>query len=399
MSKKKILVLSLSFPTKFSPRSGIFVINQLEYLKKDYDIKVICPYPYVPQWKFLNPFQKFSSVPFKEKVRGIEVYRPRYLFFPRNTIVKIFLSFFLLLESWLLYFQSKEVVDKLARSWDFDLVHTHELISGRFLTGYIQKKYKKKILITLHGEDVTRYSNMFLLKSAAKTVFKQCHTIVAVSKSLENEAHALNLTKKKMEIIPSGYHVGRFKILDKQKCREKTKLPKNKKIIIFVGWLIQRKGVEYLVRAMSRIVKKDEDVYCCILGKGDQEDHLKNLVRELKLGKNVRFVGEVMPDDLPLWVNTADVSVLPSLNEGLPSVIGEALACGKPVVATRVAGNPEIVTNEVGFLVSPKNEKELADKIMKALHSSWDKKKLVKRAREFSVTASVKKLKQIYKKV
>ena len=89
--------------------------------------------------------------------------------------------------------------------------------------------------------------------------------------------------------------------------------------------------------------------------------------------------------------------VLPSLDEGLPNVVVEALACGKPVVATNVGGIPDVVNDDVGYLVRPRDENELARKIIMALERKWDRKKLMKRARQFSVTKSAKKLMDVYK--
>ena len=96
-------------------------------------------------------------------------------------------------------------------------------------------------------------------------------------------------------------------------------------------------------------------------------------------------------------MNACDIFVLPSLNEGLPVVLGEALACGKPVVATKVAGTPELVNNDVGYLVNPKDVNALAEKILLALNKKWEKEKLLKRAQEFSVTKSVRKLIKVYR--
>ena len=96
-------------------------------------------------------------------------------------------------------------------------------------------------------------------------------------------------------------------------------------------------------------------------------------------------------------MNACDVLVLPSLNEGLPNVLSEAMACGKPVVATNVAGAPELVNNEVGYLVKPKDENDLSQKILLALNKKWRETKLLNRAKQFSVDNSIRKLMELYK--
>jgi len=119
----------------------------------------------------------------------------------------------------------------------------------------------------------------------------------------------------------------------------------------------------------------------------------------LDISHKIKFVGEIKPDDVTLWMNACDVLVLPSLNEGRPNVLSEALACAKPVIATNVAGNPEIVNKDVGYLVALKDSDDLAEKIDMTLQKKWDKKKLITRAQKFSVTNSVNMIIKIYTKL
>ena len=122
------------------------------------------------------------------------------------------------------------------------------------------------------------------------------------------------------------------------------------------------------------------------------------MVSDLEINNYIRFLGQKTNDEVSKYMNACDLVTLPSLNEGLPVVLCEALACGKPVVATRVAGTPELVNKDVGLLVNPKDEKDLAEKIIKALNKRWNIKLILKRAKEFSVDNSVKKLLTIYER-
>jgi len=142
--------------------------------------------------------------------------------------------------------------------------------------------------------------------------------------------------------------------------------------------------------------EENKGILCYIVGTGILENKLRGVASELDLKNKIIFVGKKKPDEIPIWMNACDVLVLPSLNEGLPNVVSEALACGKPVVATNVAGTPEILNNDVGYLVKPKDVAGLAKKISKALNKKFNKERLLKRANDFSVTDSVKKLAKIY---
>ena len=396
--KRKILVITFSFPTKVNQTGGIFILNQLVYLKNSYDIKVIAPYPYVPPFKFLRSY-KFSKIPFKEKINGMEVYKPKYLMLPRNNLTFKVINILLIIESFFSSITSKNILDKLYKRWDFDIIHVHGLVPDGIVALKYKKNYNKPLVTTLHGEDVTKYSKKLFLKSLSKIVLKGCDKIICVSKSLRYEVYKTNLSKKQIEVIPSGYNVKRFRPLDIKKCRKLLNLPQDKKIILFVGHLVERKGIVYLIKALKILSKKNNNFLCCIIGTGVLEKELKYEISKLQIENKVIFAGQKTPDEIPLWVNACDILVLPSLNEGLPNVISEALACGKPVVATKIAGIPEIVNKDVGYLVKPKNKNDLAEKISLALNKKWDRKKLIKRASEFSVINSVKKLREVYESV
>lgn len=399
VKKIKILVITFSFPTKFNRPAAVFIVNQLEYLKKDCDIKVVSPYPYVPTAKFLNPYHKFSEIPFKEKIDGIEVYRPKYFMIPRNKLTFKFINFILLSEIFFSFMKSKNTIDNLAKKWDFDIIHVHGLVPDGVIAVKCKKRYNKPLVVTLHGEDITKYSKMLFLRSLSKFVLKSCDKIICVSKSLKNEIYKTNLSKKDIEIIPSGYNIKRFKPLDTKKCRKILDLPENKKIILFVGHLVERKGIMYLIKALKILSEKNKEFLCYIVGKGALEKSLKLMTSQLQLKNKVIFAGQKGPDEIPIWMNACDILVLPSLNEGLPNVLSEAMACGKPVVATSVAGTPEIVDSDVGYLVKSKDVNDLTKKIVLALNKKWKKENLFKRAREFSVTNSVEKILKVYNRL
>ena len=119
----------------------------------------------------------------------------------------------------------------------------------------------------------------------------------------------------------------------------------------------------------------------------------------MNAGSYIKFLGQKVNDEIAPYMNACDVFALPSLNEGLPVVLCEALACGKPVVATNVAGTPELVNNDAGYLVKPKDEAELAEKIQLALNKKWNVKKMLERAKKFSVPVSAGKVAVVYNRL
>src|SRR3989338_2689006 len=122
MNKKtKVLILTRSFPTRQNPVAAIWLLNQLEELKKYCNIKVIFPYAYVPKTRFLNPYHRFSGMPEKESIKGIEVYHPKYFMIPRALFKLALLHWYLAIEIFLSYFPSKKVVDRIMKKWNPDI--------------------------------------------------------------------------------------------------------------------------------------------------------------------------------------------------------------------------------------------------------------------------------------
>lgn len=400
MEKKiKLLVITHTFPTKYNPIAAIFLLNQLLELKKYCEIKVIFPYLYSPKIKLFNPYHEFSKIPKKEKIDGIQIYHPKYFMFPRRLFVPKFLNFFLVVESFLSYFSSKKKAENITEEWNPDIIHMHGSLAEGLLGVRLKRKYKKPLLLTVYGEDITRFSKEMFSNYLTEFTLKNSDAIICQSKFLEKEINSIGIHNKKFFIIPMGVLTSEFKPENKDDHRKILNLPLNKKIILFVGHLVTRKGVEYLIRAIESVSKENKNVLCCIIGKGPLEDDLKKLTSELKLNEYIKFLGQKNHSEVAQYMNACDILVLPSLNEGLPVVLCEALACGKPVVATDVAGTPELVDKDVGYLVKPKDAVDLAKKIILALNKKWKKEKLLKKAKQFSVTNSAKKVLNVYKKL
>lgn len=177
------------------------------------------------------------------------------------------------------------------------------------------------------------------------------------------------LNPRKIKIIANSVALTRFTpSINGNEIKHKLNLSKN--IILFVHRLSERKGPQYLIKALPYVKKEHPDCACIMVGTGPQLVGLINLAKELglKSQKDIFFVGEVPSYDIPKYMTCADVLVVPSVFEGFGRVIIEGMACGTPIVATKVGGIPEIIThNKTGLLVPPKNPKELAHAILRIL--------------------------------
>ena len=183
----------------------------------------------------------------------------------------------------------------------------------------------------------------------------------------------------------------RYQVRGNCRCRET-------KILLSIGNLVEIKGHKYLVDAVNKVSKKRKDIFCIIIGRGIEKDNLQNKIDYYHLNKTIKIINGVKHDDVPTWMNACDLFVLPSLDEGFPTVIPEALACGKPVIVSRVGGVPEIVNDEyIGKLFQKKDIDNLATVIIDALNKEWDHERIIKYAKEYTWDNIANKIKYVYK--
>ena len=184
--------------------------------------------------------------------------------------------------------------------------------------------------------------------------------------------------------IPNGYDPNKFRVIERNEARIYLGLHENKKIIFSLGNLIERKGFQYLIEAMKEIVKIKTDVLCFIGGSGIMKKELEKHIRKLGMEDHVKLLGFVSDEELAYWMNAADLFVLPSLSESFGVVQIEAMACGKPIIATYNGGSEEIITSDdYGLLVEPANFEDLAEKIVIALDRKWNSEKIRKFAKQY----------------
>lgn len=151
---------------------------------------------------------------------------------------------------------------------------------------------------------------------------------------------------------------------------------------------------------MKIIIKQRNDILCFIGGDGPLKKKLQKQIRKLNLQEHVKLLGPIPDDKLALWMNAADLFVLPSLSESFGVVQIEAMACGKPVVTTRNGGSEEIITSEdYGLLCEPANPQDLAEKILTALNKEWNREKIRKYAEQFDWKNIAKQIFKVYEDI
>jgi len=163
--------------------------------------------------------------------------------------------------------------------------------------------------------------------------------------------------------------------------RAKLSIASNSFIILYAGAITKAKGIQYLIKAFKKVHYYFPNTTLVLVGEGEDRKYFNNLVNKLGLGSAVLFVGKISYEEMPYIYACADVFVLPSLTEVSPRTILEAMACGKPVVATYVGGVPDLIDNyHSGVLVEPANDKQLVKSLNDLISKPNFRKMLSKNA-------------------
>jgi len=276
-----------------------------------------------------------------------------------------------------------------------NIVHVQQIWFGCIPAFFSKKLLNRPYIVYMRGSEV--YHMSFFWRKMSEFLLKNAGKVIALSEDMKRELQKIYCGE--ILVIPNGIELDNYKNLKKQSFQVS-----NNKILIFVGRLNPVKGLIYLIRAMEIIHIEMENTILMIIGDGDERKSLEEMVIKLHLEKVVIFNGEIPNKDVPKYLVQGDVFVLPSLSEGFPNVILEAMAAGLPIVSTNVNGLSEIIRNEEnGYLVEPKNPQQLADKLLQILKNPIQSKKYsnnnIEKVEKYSWKNVIKYLEDVYMKV
>jgi glycosyltransferase involved in cell wall biosynthesis len=263
-------------------------------------------------------------------------------------------------------------VSKVIEKNDIDLIHAHFAYPEGLAGSLAKRRTSKPLVVTVHGYDIlveksVKYGVRLSKKMDAvvREVLNNADAIVAASKVTLDEVRKIVRQTDKVYLIPNGVDVQRFNPKINVSSVKKTLGTENCFIIFTLRHHEPRYGLEYLIRAIPIVLKQRNDVVFVIGGEGSLQQYHEQLVIKLGAGKNVRFIGKISPSEVPLYYAMSNMVVVPSLQEAFGLVVAEAMACGKPVIGTRVGGIPDqIIDRYNGFLIPPRSPIQIAEKIL-----------------------------------
>ncbi|MGD6967747.1 glycosyltransferase [Rossellomorea vietnamensis] len=342
----KVLIISHLYPSSLQPVYGTFVEDQAKELKRQgCEVKVIAPVKSAPfPINILNAkWRTLAGVPLQEERAGITVYHPRYVSLPRNILFDKTGEF--------LYQRIRKLVTEIKKSFDFDLIHAHVALPGGFAAMKISKELGTPYMVTIHGEDF--FNKIFLntrTKEAIQATLQGADKVFLVSERLKrvSDEH-LTIAHDKLKVLHNGIN---------EMFLEKSDTPKNHFHgdvikVLSVGRLIEKKGVQYNLKALSEL--KEHPFHYIIAGDGPYRNQLENLTKELGLESKVTFLGSVKPAVVKELMEESNIFCLTSWDEAFGIVYIEAMASGNAVIGSLGEGAEEIITEGIdGFLVPTK---------------------------------------------
>ena len=367
----KILTFSTLFPNAVKPGHGIFVETRLRHLvdSGQVDSRVVAPVPWFPvSHTRFGQYAHYAAVPREEIRYGIKVAHPRYPVLPR---IGMAVAPLLLAQA------VKPAIGRLIdEGFDFDLIDAHYFYPDGVAAAMLAKYFNKPLVITARGSDITLFPQYRLPRKMIQWAARRADGVITVCNALRDEVVALGVDPARVTSLRNGVDLELFQPVDRAEVRARLGL--DSFTLLAVGHLVPVKAQELAIAALTRL----PGVKLLIAGDGPNRQMLAQLAHSEGVADRVTLLGAVPQSALREYYGAADALVLPSEREGWANVLLEAMACGTPVIASRVWGTPEVVAApEAGVLMEARTPRGVAEAV-DALRSSYPDRAATRRYAE-----------------
>jgi glycosyltransferase involved in cell wall biosynthesis len=290
-------------------------------------------------------------------VGGIAVVRPRYLQLPRSG-------------AWAgvtMALGALPAVRRLRAEGRADVLFAQNLVPDGLAAVLLARWTGAPATCLGRGTDVHDVARSRATRAAVAYTVGHAAAVAVVAQRLASALEPV-ANGRTIAVLPDGVDLERFRPGDRDAARRALGLDRSARLVGYVGRLVPGKGIETLVEALPEL----DGVRLALVGGGPLAEPMIARARALGVAELLTVAGEVAHDDVPLWMQAADVIALPSVAEGFPNSVREALACGRPVVATPVGDLPRVLTPEVGRLVPVGDRAALVRALDEALATTWD---------------------------
>ena len=333
METLRLLTFSTLYPNAARPNHGVFVENRLRHLVASGEAAsiVVAPVPYFPSSApMFGEWAVNARAPSREERHGLTVLHPRYPVIPKIGMA---------VSPWLLYRAALPFVRRLrARGMAVDAIDAHYVYPDGVAAVWLGRRLGLPVVVTARGTDINDIPRHAVPRRLIQGAMAGASALIAVSAALKAAMVALGASEQDVTVLRNGVDIDIFRP-PTDRAGLRARLGLSRPTLLSVGHLIERKGHHLVVRAMAGLAGCD----LLIVGEGPERRHLTALVAELGLGDRVRLLGARPHQEMAGFYGAADALVLASSREGWANVLLESMACGTPVVATNIWGNPEVV--------------------------------------------------------
>jgi len=205
-----------------------------------------------------------------------------------------------------------------------------------------------------------------------RTVLREADSLLGISDDLRKRMIAMGAPAARTHTVVSGCDLSVFHPRDRSDARRKLGVDPSAEAVVYIGRMDLRKGLQELIDAAVSLHAKRERLHLYLVGDGRDEQVIERSLQASNTAGYIHKRPVCVFGAVADWMTAANLVTLPSYNEGYPNVLVEALASGRPVVATKIGGIPEIVCDECGMLVPPRDSAALAEALASALDKSWN---------------------------
>jgi len=349
----RILSFTTLYPNPSQPIHGVFVENRLRHLAATgkVEVRVVAPTPWFPfAGAWAGQYAKYASIPHRETRHGFQIHHPRYPTIPKigMTIAPILLAL-----------ATRATVARIIREgYDFDILDAHYFYPDGVAATLLGRWFNKPVVITGRGTDLNQIPAYALPRRQIQWAAANAAGMITVCEALKDSLVELGVSPTRVKALRNGVDLKTFSPLAADARAEARKTyGMTGFAVASVGQLIERKGHHLAIKALPAL----PDVSLYIAGDGPERQNLKALAASLDVAERVHLLGVVPHAALPQLYGAIDALILASSREGWANVLLESMACGSPVIASRIWGTPEVVADPVaGLLMDERTETGIA---------------------------------------
>lgn len=358
----RLLIVTSQFPIAGEPNRGRPIYQTVRELSRLAQVRVLSPVATYPRWAQPRSYLYRASDE-HHSVPGCDVEYVRYPALPAVSRP----------------FNGRLCARAIAaplRAFAPDLVLSYWLYPDAYGAMLAARQAEVPLVVGARGSDL-RVRDV-ISRRLTRPVLHAARRLLVVSEDLGRVAERdYGAHPDRIRAIPNGCDASIFHPADRAEARRALDLPADAEVVTYVGRLVPEKGLRELLAAAGALRASRPRLQLVLVGEGPMHAELAALAAAGELP--VRFAGTRPPAEVARWMCASDLVTLPSYSEGHPNVLVEALACGRPVVATPVGGIPEVVDAASGVLVPAREPAALAEGLREALERDWDEAALARR--------------------